>query len=31
MSCGIAAAGAARAGRDQPVPLLVQTLDHATG
>ena len=31
MSCGIAAAGAARAGRDQPVPLPVQALDHATG
>ncbi len=31
MSCGIAAAGAARAGRDQPVPLPVQTHDHATG
>jgi hypothetical protein len=31
MSCGIAAAGMARAGRDQPVPLPVQALDHATG
>ena len=31
MSCGIAAAGAAAAGADQPVPLPVQALDHATG
>jgi hypothetical protein len=31
MSCGIAAAGAAAAGRDEPVPLPVQALDHATG
>jgi crotonobetainyl-CoA:carnitine CoA-transferase CaiB-like acyl-CoA transferase len=31
MSCGIAAAGASRAGTDRPVPLPVQALDHATG
>jgi crotonobetainyl-CoA:carnitine CoA-transferase CaiB-like acyl-CoA transferase len=31
MSCGIAAAGAAAAGADGPVPLPVQALDHATG
>jgi crotonobetainyl-CoA:carnitine CoA-transferase CaiB-like acyl-CoA transferase len=31
MSCGIAAAGALAAGRDEPVPLPVQALDHATG
>jgi len=31
MSCGIAAAGAAAAGKDEPVPLPVQALDHATG
>ena len=31
MSCGIAAAGAVAAGRDEPVPLPVQALDHATG
>ena len=31
MSCGIAAAGAAASGRDTPVPLPVQALDHATG
>ena len=31
MSCGIAAAGATAAARDQPVPLPVQALDHATG
>jgi CoA-transferase family III len=31
MSCGIAAAGAAAAGRDEPFPLPVQALDHATG
>lgn len=31
MSCGIAAAGAAESGRDEPVPLPVQALDHATG
>jgi hypothetical protein len=31
MSCGIAAAGAHAAGRDKPVPLPVQALDHATG
>jgi hypothetical protein len=31
MSCGIAAAGAAAAGVDRPVPLPVQALDHATG
>jgi len=31
MSCGIAAAGAAAAGTDKPVPLPVQALDHATG
>lgn len=31
LSCGIAAAGAAAAGRDDPVPLPVQALDHATG
>jgi hypothetical protein len=30
-SCGIAAAGAAAAGADKPVPLPVQALDHATG
>ena len=31
MSCGIAAAGASESGRDKPVPLPVQALDHATG
>jgi crotonobetainyl-CoA:carnitine CoA-transferase CaiB-like acyl-CoA transferase len=31
MSCGIAAAGAAASGKDRPVPLPVQALDHATG
>ncbi|HEX6453425.1 MAG TPA: CoA transferase [Trebonia sp.] len=31
MSCGIAAMGAAESGRDDPVPLPVQALDHATG
>ena len=31
MSCGIAAAGAVATGRDEPVPLPVQALDHATG
>jgi hypothetical protein len=31
MSCGIAAAGAATPEKDQPVPLPVQALDHATG
>jgi CoA-transferase family III len=31
MSCGIAAAGAAAVGRDEPFPLPVQALDHATG
>jgi len=31
MSCGIAAAGAVAAGRDEPFPLPVQALDHATG
>jgi hypothetical protein len=31
MSCGIAAAGALAAGRDEPFPLPVQALDHATG
>jgi hypothetical protein len=31
MSCGIAAAGARAAGKDSPVPLPVQALDHATG
>jgi crotonobetainyl-CoA:carnitine CoA-transferase CaiB-like acyl-CoA transferase len=31
MSCGIAAFGAAAAGKDGPVPLPVQALDHATG
>ncbi|MEO1562628.1 MAG: CoA transferase [Pseudomonadota bacterium] len=31
MSCGIAAEGMRRAGRDGPVPLPVQALDHATG
>jgi hypothetical protein len=31
MSCGIAAAGAAEAGVDKPVPLPAQALDHATG
>ena len=31
MSCGITAAGALAAGRDEPVPLPVQALDHATG
>ena len=31
MSCGIAAAGAAAAGVDQPTPLPAQALDHATG
>ena len=31
MSCGIAAAGASAAGRDEPFPLPVQALDHATG
>jgi hypothetical protein len=31
MSCGIAAAGMRRAGRDVPTPLPAQALDHATG
>lgn len=31
MSCGIAAAGAAARGTDQPSPLPVQALDHGTG
>ncbi|ETX16221.1 CAIB/BAIF family CoA transferase [Roseivivax halodurans JCM 10272] len=31
MSCGIAHAGMAWAGRDRPTPLPVQALDHATG
>jgi crotonobetainyl-CoA:carnitine CoA-transferase CaiB-like acyl-CoA transferase len=31
MSCGIAAAGAVAAGQDEPFPLPVQALDHATG
>jgi CoA transferase family III len=31
MSCGIAATGAAESGRDDPVPLPVQALDHAAG
>jgi hypothetical protein len=31
MSCGIAAAGGAESGSDEPVPLPVQALDHATG
>jgi len=31
MSCGIAAAGSLAAGRDEPFPLPVQALDHATG
>ena len=31
MSCGIAEAGMHWAGRDVPVPLPVQALDHATG
>jgi hypothetical protein len=31
MSCGIAAHGAVAAGRDEPTPLPVQALDHATG
>jgi hypothetical protein len=31
MSCGIAAAGATALGRDGPVPLPVQALDHGTG
>jgi hypothetical protein len=31
MSCGIAARGAVVAGRDEPTPLPVQALDHATG
>jgi crotonobetainyl-CoA:carnitine CoA-transferase CaiB-like acyl-CoA transferase len=31
MSSGIAAAGAEAAGRDKPLPLPVQALDHATG
>ena len=31
MSCGIAAAGMHRLGRDLPTPLPVQALDHATG
>jgi crotonobetainyl-CoA:carnitine CoA-transferase CaiB-like acyl-CoA transferase len=31
MSCGIAAAGAEASGKDKPVPLPVQALDHATG
>ena len=31
MSAGIAAAGSLAAGRDEPVPLPVQALDHATG
>jgi crotonobetainyl-CoA:carnitine CoA-transferase CaiB-like acyl-CoA transferase len=30
-SCGIAAAGGAAAGSEQPVPLPAQALDHATG
>jgi crotonobetainyl-CoA:carnitine CoA-transferase CaiB-like acyl-CoA transferase len=31
MSCGIAAAGALAVGQDEPFPLPVQALDHATG
>jgi hypothetical protein len=31
MSCGIAAAGAQASGKQRPVPLPVQALDHATG
>jgi crotonobetainyl-CoA:carnitine CoA-transferase CaiB-like acyl-CoA transferase len=31
MSCGVAADGATSAGRDEPTPLPVQALDHATG
>ena len=31
MSCGIAALGAAAEAKDEPVPLPVQALDHATG
>ncbi len=31
MSCGIAAAGAAAKDQDEPAPLPVQALDHATG
>ena len=31
MSCGLAADGATSAGRDEPTPLPVQALDHATG
>jgi crotonobetainyl-CoA:carnitine CoA-transferase CaiB-like acyl-CoA transferase len=31
MSCGIASEGMQRAGKDHPVPLPVQALDHATG
>ncbi len=31
MSCGIAAAGAAAAGIERPVPLPAQALDHGTG
>jgi CoA transferase family III len=31
MSCGIAAAGAAASGKDEPGPLPVQALDHACG
>jgi hypothetical protein len=31
MSCGIAAAGSLAVGRDEPFPLPVQALDHATG
>lgn len=31
MSCGIAADGATAAGRDEPTPLPIQALDHATG
>lgn len=31
MSCGIAADGADACGRDEPTPLPVQALDHATG
>jgi hypothetical protein len=31
MSCGIADAGAAAAGKDRPVPLPVQALDHGCG
>jgi crotonobetainyl-CoA:carnitine CoA-transferase CaiB-like acyl-CoA transferase len=31
MSCGIAAAGAVSAGREEPAPLPAQALDHGTG